>query len=40
MVQFDSLTDTLIDWLIRETIDIYEFPIDNIIFNETFNPNL
>ena len=38
-VQFDSLTDTLINWLFLETIDIYESPIDNIIFNEPSNPN-
>ena len=38
-VQFDSLIDTLFDWLFIETIDIYESPIDNIIFNEPFCPN-
>ena len=34
-VQFDSLTDMLIDWLFPETIDNYESPIDNIIFNDS-----
>ena len=31
--------DILIDWLNVETIDIYESPIDNIIFNEPSSPN-
>ena len=39
MVQPDSLTDTLIDWIFLKSIDIYEFPIDNIIFNEPSSPN-
>ena len=38
-VQFDSLTDTLIDCFSIETIDIYETPIDNIIFNEPSSLN-
>ena len=34
VVQFDSLTGMLlINWLCGESIDIYESPIDNIIFN-------
>ena len=32
MVQIDSLTDMPISWLLLETIDIDESPIDNIIF--------
>ena len=36
---FHSLTDTLIFRLFYETIDIYESPIDNIIFNEPSSPN-
>ena len=39
VVQFESLTDTLIDWLYSETIDIYESPIDTIIFSELSSPN-
>ena len=39
VVQFDSLTNTSIDWLCLGTIDIYESPIDNIIFNEPSSPN-
>ena len=38
-VQFGSITDALFDWLCVETIDIYECPIDNIIFNEPSCPN-
>ena len=39
-VQFDSLVDTLFDyWLFVETIDIYNSPIDNILFNEPSCPN-
>ena len=38
-VQLNNLTDVLIGWLFLETIDIYESPIDNIIFNEPSNPN-
>ena len=29
----------LVDWLAVLTIDIYESPIDNIIFNEPSSPN-
>ena len=31
--------DILIDWMYAETIDIYESPIDNIIFNEPSSPD-
>ena len=38
-VQYDSHIDILIDWFVIMTIDIYESPIDNIIFNEPSSSN-
>ena len=35
----DSHTDMLIERFAIRTIDIYESPIDNIIFNEPSSPN-
>ena len=36
---FYSLTNTVLERLLPETIDIYYSPIDNIIFNEPSSPN-
>ena len=36
-VQYDSHTETLIDWSAVVTIDIYESPIDNIT-SSSMNP--